>query len=149
MSIEQKGLTYMKRLIAFIFILTVLISFGGLVAAAQTETDTLFNRKDERAEDKADIKSKLEEMQGKFDALTDADKQKIYDLADQMIALKQKMLTEYASLGIISEEKASMLSKMLKDHTDEMKKDGRIILNLLPPQSCRSDKQGKKTSLAS
>lgn len=64
------------------------------------------------------------EMQRKFDALTDAQKQELQELADQKLALELQTIDKQVSFGLLDSETAKTMKEDLKTMHETMKESG-------------------------
>ena len=68
----------------------------------------------------------MDEMNSKWDALTDEQKAEIYDLNDQKAAIDNKIIDKYLEYGIIDSDKASDMKDALDSQKNDMRSNGRM-----------------------
>lgn len=67
-----------------------------------------------------------EELRSRWYALTDEQKEGIYDLNDQKAAIDKQIIDEYEKLGIIDAETAQSMRSALESQKNEMRTNGRM-----------------------
>lgn len=86
-------------------------------------------------EQKADIEAKrkawatkMQDSQKKWSALTDAEKNKIYDLIDKQIDIKIQAIDQMATNGVIDKDIANKMKTRLTERKAHMRKSGAMPL---------------------
>jgi len=111
-----------KKISGILATLLLLASFGTTTFAAENKA-ILTNHPTLTDEQKAEMKSKHDEMNEKWSALTDAQKEKIFKLMDQDIDIKIKTIEEYLSLGLIDQETATEIKTRLNEKKAKMREN--------------------------
>lgn len=108
----------MKRWIAGIggALLLGTAGLGGMVASADTSTTTVPSEPADRPD--------LGAIRDKWSSLTDAQKQQVYTLMEQEMAAREKLLNQYASLGLIDQDKADAIKHHMQEHLTRLKESG-------------------------
>lgn len=68
----------------------------------------------------------LEDVQAKWDALTDAQKKQLQDLADEKLALELKTIDKQVELGLLEQEAADVIKQDLTSRHEEEKANGSV-----------------------
>lgn len=76
----------------------------------------------ERAAKKAAMDASME----KWDSLTVAQKQTVYDLIDQEAGIKTQLVDRYLATGIIDQETADEMKAAITTNIETLKKDGKL-----------------------
>lgn len=88
---------------------------GGLAAAADTPATT--QSETAQRSDRAGVRDK-------WDSLTDAQKHEVYALMEKELADRETLLNQYASLGLIDQERADAIKHHLQHRLTELKESG-------------------------
>ena len=131
--VKRKG-----ALIAAVTALTVLgatvFAFAGTTTAAATTTFSgMWNRTTLTAEQKAamDEQRQLQMEQrdaalAKWNALTDAQKNEIYDLKEKASAIDSQIIDKYLEYGIVDQTTADNMKAMMTERNAQMRTDGQF-----------------------
>lgn len=109
------------------------ISFGDVETSSSSVSDSIIEHPELTPEQKMDREArmkerdaKIQESQRKWSALTDAQKNEIYDLMDKQIDIKCQMLDKYAANGIIDKDAAEKMKARLVERKTSMRSSGKM-----------------------
>ncbi len=124
--------------IVLTLVLLVMVGIGAaVVSAEETDADAacspIRDRMGWRGELTDDMKEEMaarrEAMiaaREKWDALTDEQKDEIYDLEDQIGALRGQIINRYQQWGIMDEETAAGIQERITERLSNMREEGRM-----------------------
>jgi len=107
----------MKRFITFC--LAALMAFSLTVTAFAAESEGA--EKNKKAQD---TEAAFEDMQSKFDALSDSEKQALYDLSGNIADAQILLIEKYRDLGLIDESEAEEIVNMTQEMNEKSESDG-------------------------
>ena len=131
--VKRKG-----TLIAAVTALTVLgatvFAFAGTSTAATTTTSPgLWNRTTLTTEQKAAMDEQCQQQMeqrdavlAKWNALTAAQKNEIYDLKEKASAIDSKIIDKYLEYGIVDQPTADNMKTMMNERNAQMRTDGQF-----------------------
>lgn len=74
----------------------------------------------------------IDEMQEKFNTLTDGEKAEIYEISDKITELQIELIEKYAELEVISRDEADEMIEMLKSITEQLQSQGKMAAGMMP-----------------
>lgn len=83
-------------------------------------------QKAEREAKKKEWNAKIQESQKKWSALTDAQKNEIYDLMEKQIDIKIQMIDKYTANGVIDKDTAEKMKARLLERKTNMRSSGKM-----------------------
>lgn len=116
----------MKRILVLISTFAIMLTLCTTAFAADTSSSSS-SRKIQGVNDD------YSQMQEKFSALSDSEKKQIYGITDEIEKQTEALIEKYASLGIMSAEKAAGLIAMISGSHEQAKENERIIFGMIPP----------------
>lgn len=127
-----------KGIIAAVTALTVLgatvFAFAGTTTAATTTTTPgMWNRTNLTVEQKAAMEEQRQlQMEqrdaalAKWNALTDAQKNEIYDLTEKASAIESQIIDKYLEYGIVDQTTADNIKTRMNERNAQMRTDGQF-----------------------
>lgn len=73
-----------------------------------------------------DMRSKMDEIMSKWDALTDEQKSEIYGFNDQKAAIDNQIIDKYIEFGIIDSETAASLKENIETYKNDTRTSGKM-----------------------
>lgn len=123
----------MKKRFILLLLFAIIFSFSITAYAKQSvgKTPSIVQEKD--AIHKVDMKAEFEEMQTKFDSLSETEKNQVYDLAEKIADLNIELIQKYGELNIISEEKVGKITEMFSERSQKLREDGKVMPGIFMP----------------
>ncbi|NLO48473.1 MAG: hypothetical protein GX111_09180 [Clostridiales bacterium] len=78
------------------------------------------------------MQNKLNELQKKFDALSDKQRKEVYAITDELTSQFVALTKKYRDLGVLSKTEAAQITNVLQTGYEMAKKNGRILFALPP-----------------
>ena len=120
----------MKKL-NMVFSTALLAATLGFTAYAKDEVKEVPNHPQLTEEQKAEVKQQFEadynEMQEKFNQLTDDQKEEIYELYDKVNVAKVKLLDKYVELELMTEEEVEAIQKHMAEMSEKIREEKQFI----------------------
>lgn len=123
----------MKKRFILLLLFAIIFSFSTTAHAKQSVAKAPPIVQEKETVRKADMKAEFEEMQTKFDSLSETEKNQVYDLAEKIADLNVELIQKYGELNIISEEKVEKITEMFSERSKKLREDGKIIPGMFMP----------------
>lgn len=112
---------------AFVFVF--LLGITGEAAQSTSESSSMPPKltQEQKAEMSKQFEAEYKAAQEKFNALTDKQKEEIYDLYDKVNVAKLKLLDKYVEFGLLTKEDAEAMKTHMAKFSEKVREEQQFI----------------------
>jgi hypothetical protein len=113
----------MKQKFAAILLTFLMIGCSCISAYAVPEQGSEQGKMARREE----MRTRCEEMEKRFDSLTDAQKAQVYEQNAKVLDQMKQLMQVYLDLGIITKEETDLMIRHMEEWNEKAQQEGRIV----------------------